>query len=285
MNTLNTKLVECMCEIFTEVKTEKRRMGGTIEQPLKRFHSLLQKATQPELSNLKITYNSELFYIKYHIATLFRSWHDNIFINILDIKKMPQNATHIFEEFIKGITYFSDEIDQAHPIYHRLYSCGPYQDTHRQGNLICFDTLTDEEIKRRKPLIERCYIERLIYNEIYNLESLHFPKGNEEPTQDDGHLFRLDLTRQDYETCFPGCNIEVKVSYMNEKFPLMLTITKTHKNSKQTTHTWKKSLKDTSIVGGPHYENFVEYTIETHNGSTKLQTVSFDLSGRNFKLL
>lgn len=283
---MDTKLIECMCEIVTEVKKEKRGMGGDIEQPLKKFHSLLKKATQQELSNLKITYNSELFYIKHHVENQFRSWHDKIFINIVNIRKMPQNATHIFEEFIKGITYFADEIDQSRPIYHRLYSCGPYQDTHRQGNLICHDTLTDEEIKRRKPLIERCYVERLIYDEIYKSENLHFPeKGNSDPAQNDGHLFRLDLTRQDYETCFPGCQIEVSICYMREKFPLILTVIKTHKNSKTTTHTWKKALQDTTIVGGPHYDNFVEYTIESHNGSKTLQTVSFNLSGRNFKLL
>ena len=284
--TMDTDLVKCMCDIVTEVRKKKHGMSENIEQYLKKFYTLLNKATQPELTNLKITYNSELFDIKYNIENQFRSWHDKIFISILHIKKLPQNTTHIFEEFIKGITYFYDEIDQTHPIYHRLYSCGPYRDTHRLGNLICVETLSDEEIKRRKPLIERCYVERLIYDEIYKHESLHFPpSGNVEPTQNDGHLFRLDLTRQDYESCFPGCSVEIQVEYKNENYPMILTLKKTHRNGKQTVHRWSKNMKDSSIIGGPHYGNFVEYSVQSENGKKKLQTVSFNLSGRMFKLL
>ncbi len=244
----------------------------------------MKRATQPEIVNLKITYNSELFDIKHTIAKEYRSLHDKIFVNVLDIKRMPQNATHIFEEFIKGISYFEDEISGTQPIYHRLYSCGPYQNTHRLGNLVCFDSLTNDEIERRKPLIERCYAERLIYNEIYKTESLHFPSSeNVQPTQDKGHIFRLDLTRQDYETCFPGCKIEINIEYMNESYPLQLVLIKTHKNGRQTIHTWKKTLKDSSIIGGPHYDKFVSYSKQTGT-KIRFKTFSFDLASKCFQL-
>ena len=55
-----------------------------------------------------------------------------------------------------------------------MYSCGPHEDTHRLGNLVCTQGLDKKELTRRRPLIERCYIERLIYNEFWKKEAFFF---------------------------------------------------------------------------------------------------------------
>ena len=165
--------------------------------------------------------------------------------------------TDLFINFIKGLTYFSNELSDARPIYHRLYSCGPYEDSHRQGNLICTAHLTKKEISRRRTLIERCYIERLIYNELWQKEA-----STQEASQDQGHMFRLDLTKQDFETCFPGTVISVKLEY-NDNMPAMLIMKKVV-GGETTKIVYKKNITITSY-GHRLYEDLVECTKEVMN--------------------
>ena len=283
---MDDKLVKSLCLVVTEMRKKGIGMSSDIQPTLKAFYNLLSKASDVEINYLKLTYNNELYKIKTFIQKDFRSWHDKIFIKVLKLKRLPQQTTNIFSKFIEGITYFYDELDTTVPLYHRLYSCGPYENTHRLGNLVCYDTLTDEEFKRRKPLIERCYVERLIYDEIYKKECMHFPSsGNVEPSQDDGHLFRLELTKQDYETCFPGCTIDIDIEYMNENYPISLSLTKTHKNGSKILHKWTKSLIASQIIGGPHYERIVQYEITNKRGQKKVESQTFDMTNKHFKLL
>jgi hypothetical protein len=76
-------------------------------------------------------YNDELRKIKNFLLerkdVISRSIHDKIFTNILKIDKyISLGITKVFEDFIKGITYFSDEVENRKqiPIYHRAASCG-----------------------------------------------------------------------------------------------------------------------------------------------------------------
>jgi hypothetical protein len=92
--------------------------------------------------------------------------------------------------------------------------------------MVCLEGLTKTEKNRRRPLIEWCYLERQIYDILYRNEQLHFPKlGPQAPEQDDGHIFRLDLTRQDFETCFKGHKVEADVKY-EYGFPTQLVVTR-----------------------------------------------------------
>lgn len=154
--------------------------------------------------------------------------HDDVFITRLGMpkSKTPSTVTKLFEEFIKGITYFRHQNDPSNPvpIYHRFYSCG--------NHLICAMGLSAVEKKRRRALIERCYLERLIYDVLFRHETLHFPLNTEnvEHKQNEGHMFRMDLTREDYETCFKGHSVEVDIEYSG-RFPLTLKVTR-KKNGK-----------------------------------------------------
>lgn len=164
------------------------------------------------------------------------------------------HVTVLFQNFIKGITYFAHENDESNPrpIYHRLYSCGLQTPAdYRLGNLVCLSSLSKEEVNRRRALIERCYIERLIYNELYKHESLHFPcTGIQELSQDKGHIFRLDLTRQDFETCFPNTRILVHVEY-HDGLPFKLVIQRTSKTTSPITLTYTKTINISA--SGQHF--------------------------------
>ena len=68
------------------------------------------------LQGIRDKHYDVLKYIKYFLIKLStknsRSYHDKIFINILKTDKhMPLGITIVFEDFIKGITYFEDEME------------------------------------------------------------------------------------------------------------------------------------------------------------------------------
>ena len=126
------------------------------------------------------------------------------------------------------------------PIYHRLYSCGDGTELYRNNNMICL-----------KKLIER---ERLIYDVLFKHDT---SIGTDEHTQDDGHLFRLDLTRQDYETCFKNCKIE-----WNDGMPLKLVIIRSNKGKTTSRETYNK-IKCHKEIAEKHYMKFQRDGMET----------------------
>jgi hypothetical protein len=100
----------------------------------------------------------------------FRSYYDRIFKNKLKfsnfIYKTMNKVTEIFTEFTKGITYFADEVVLERPSYHRNASCG----TKSVSTNIKFkknSSNTENTVNRKKSIIRRCYLERLIYDNIY----------------------------------------------------------------------------------------------------------------------
>ena len=172
---------------------------------------------------------------------------------------------------------FENESDTIHPIYHRFYSCGPHADSHRIGNLICTTNLTNKELKRRQKLIERCYIERSIFNELYIHETLHFPKtGVQDNQQDTGHLFRMDLTEKDFKTCFPDITIKIELDY-SENFPNKLTITRKH-NENIVVLTYTRTFSFTNY-GNKVYDNIIE-CLKEENGQKYIKICDFTNPGK-----
>ncbi len=288
-------LVEALCAVSTEVRkmqhdsraqlararpTAVRDMEHALERRLTAFEAALRRADGPQLENVKVTFAGELKRLQHAVARPYRSLHDRIFVNLLGSSRPVEHVTRLFEDFVKGITYFAHEQEGAGtPIYHRLYSCGPYADTHRLGNLVCSEGLSDAELRRRRPLIERCYIERLIFDALYRREALHFPaSGNVRPGQDDGHLFRLDLTRQDFETCFPDTRIEVRLDYQHGMVPLALEVVRTCRG-RRTRLSFQKRY-ELSPNGLGRYEDLVDCTKEAADGRLTLWTNSFYLRSR-----
>jgi hypothetical protein len=156
-----------------------------------------------------------------------------MYTNLYVLKDVQTFSSKLFDEFIKGITYFGDNFridEQPKPLYHRCSSCGPSQ----------------REVKEEN--IETCYIERLIYNEIYKHHELHFPKTIEqvdffEPSQDEGHLhFLLNIIRPKFFSKHHDVQDIVVVinQHVIDTIPVSLTIIKTFHNDTKITETYKK---------------------------------------------
>jgi hypothetical protein len=149
-----------------------------------------------------------------------RSSHDKFMKTKLGIPNIQNYAkqypTRIFTEFCKGITYFSDEITQyANPIYHRNVSCG--------NKLIESETkfrhsLLNTKISKSKKnsYLRRCYIERIIYDKIYN-DILK--------EQDLGHLNELQIVTRLYQDNHPNERISIEIYYKeNTSYPYKIII-------------------------------------------------------------
>lgn len=138
------------------------------------------------------------------------------------------SISQVFEQFIKGITYYEweepeDKKAKTSPIYHRLFSCGPRTDTPFATVLAdCGDYDIEGGIKRRdaEKRIEKCYIERKIYDELFKKLDLHFPYYDENDMkmsqsstkiQDKGHRDWLEETATAFRQCFPNMDFEVEV--------------------------------------------------------------------------
>lgn len=122
------------------------------------------------------------------------------------------------------------EAEAATPVYHRLASCGPARGgaVHRATHLRCdADGLPDDQRARNAQRILTCYLERLIYDDMFRTQSLHFPatlvQAAADPAQDEGHRHWLDVTRSDYRSCFPSEDLGVDLVYHGQ-FPVSLTV-------------------------------------------------------------
>ena len=177
----------------------------------------------------------ELTRIKFFLAKLknneSRSLHDKIFIKIFKMNKhVPLGITRTFEEFIKGITYFSDEIEHIHhsPIYHRAASCGTSSADFVKKYLRCFKNNIPEIIEQKQNHIYKCYIERLIYDDMFKHSFMRLPTGNgvlstTSTEQNEGHQFQLTERAHNFNTCFLGIKVDIKLIY-EDNFPTILYI-------------------------------------------------------------
>jgi hypothetical protein len=128
------------------------------------------------------------------------------------IKQKQANVTQLFAEFAKGVTYFATEFQELRrPIYHRDVSCG--------------SALVKSELKFVKTLfgpdkskyVERCLIERQIYDELYR-QILGF--------QNIGHLLEIKTIENIYQSLSPNTSVDARVAFHPERrLPNSLTLT------------------------------------------------------------
>lgn len=214
--------------------------------------------------------------IKYHLAGLkskqARSIHDKIFRKLLNFEKAPPlKITKQFDEFLKGITYFAFQIPpDKSPAYHRLSSCGSGTEAFRQAYNQCQKSMTKSKISRVKKQIETCYIERLIYDDLYKKQTLFFPTdGRSSPSQDVGHTHWLEQTKQDFLTCFPDVEIKVTIEEFDGTLPITLRIYKKI-GAHSTEEVYKKSLN------AREYDPFVVGYLYRANRLIKMKVQTYD---------
>jgi hypothetical protein len=207
-----------------------------------------------------------------------RSIHDRLYIKHLKFSNGARfyDFTRIFEMFIEGITYFKHQKNNPNKlVYHRLASCGDGSTSFRNMFNRCTNTSTSSANKRIvKKRIETCYIERLIYAEIYKEQTLFFPTSMTDK-QDKGHENWLAQTHDDFKTCFPNTKLSVTVSDYLGKWPTKCTITR-EKNGKVSTEEYTKIVNIGEIKS---YGRFVDCKLVS-GSQTKYKVQSFEKADR-----
>ncbi len=245
-----------------------------LRKALTSLNRVLLRAHAFDIEYLMDRHYTELARLKFTLTTHvraksdpgIRSLHDKIFRKHLRFDSqsqvVPRGVTRIFEEFIKGITYFQNQQQEqlATPIYHRLSSCGPSadDDKHRADHLICSKvSQTAAERARRRALTERCYLERLIFDALYRHEALHFPViGTELASQNSGHLERLSTTQEDYESCFKDHSMEVTITY-DDSMPCTLNVVRMYKDRILSEEIYTKTFSFSSSSGNKVFDPFI----------------------------
>jgi len=164
--------------------------------------------------------------------------------------------TVLFNEFCKGITYFDNEDIHERPSYHRDASCGSATKTAIEKFSIQTKD-TPEEVIRKKAAVRLCYIERLIYDDIYRTILY---------SQDISHLFEKQTMDRLHSEYFPSDNITVKLIYNDVVFPVVLSVTTVNSTNGSTTietyaKPWKgTTVKCTKIMGEKCYNKTQEFS-------------------------
>lgn len=195
-----------------------------------------------------------------------RSLHDKIFGKHLDFRKrVPTALTLIFQEFIKGVTHFQHQAGIETPIYHRINACGPGDHAFREAFQRCTEDMEEfraEDVRRR---IETCFIERLIYDQLYRNFALHFPiVGSESPSQDEGHGERLKMTKEDFATCFPHIELVVDIVW-DLQMPVQLILRRRMHGNITSIETYTRRMIIDGVWGNKQYDPYVECFRETEH--------------------
>ena len=137
----------------------------------------------------------------------FIEFRDRIFLSKLqgiDVLNENRKVTLLFNEYLKGITYFNNEavFDNRQPIYHRIGSCSEKGKPNFDSSGSINDSI--------RQMVEKCYLERTVFDEMWQ----HFMQSQ----QDENHLKWLKNTKNAYATCFPNQDLEVKVIYNESEF-------------------------------------------------------------------
>ena len=246
-----------------------------INNALKSLETNITKSEEsPELLlSIKDIHRQELLKTKHILLTLikqdakaFRSIHDR-FMKIIELSEKSLGVTLMFEKIVKGITYFVNETDPGtpYPIYHRFASCGKIG---TQASLSCLKGMPRMARNIARSRVEKCYIERLIYDKMYSHEALNFPeRGN---TNDDislqnkEHIHYLDIIKKEYQQCFKGYEVDVNITWSKDTIPSIpeaVTITRKKNGQMASTETYTKTIQIGSY-GEKSYEEIVLCTRE-----------------------
>jgi hypothetical protein len=173
--------------------------------------------------------NDYSIYMNKQILLKLKSPHDIIFMSSLGIKNVEDTfkrlVTSIFNKFVQGITYFKDDHVIDNPIYHREASCGDKQKNHVDKFAMKLTNAAMEKEKKERA-VRMCYIERLIYDQIYE---------NVYKTQDLGHKLELHNMGQMFLLYFPGETLTVTVEF-DDVYPVKVII----KNNKEVREYYKQ---------------------------------------------
>jgi hypothetical protein len=269
-------------DLYNQVRRAQFGLPDTVVQRARAFEKALATQTPAQRTLFTELNYTELVVIKRHmqkharLTPELRGLHDRIFKNALQLdQQLPLDITKKFEEFIKGITYFSDQEDTTtSPIYHRLTACGTGAPDFRARFNQCHPGMTRKARYAVKRQIERCYIERLIYDALYRHQTLHFPsKGDDLPAQDKGHRDWLAQTHADFKSCFPTVDIRITLDAYDGTMPTHVTIVRVRRGVDTAIETYRKTIVHGELK---RYDPYVECTLVTRAGIVKRKLQQFE---------
>jgi hypothetical protein len=207
---------------------------GTVEQvrsAVVTFEHTLKKAAYSTKWYLCDVYRNELSHVRATLQQISDPCNTSLWDGIVKLLPSHECVSHriayLFEQFIKGITYFTWQQDLTHPFYHRLDACD-------RAVWVEYDK------KRYQELADRCYIEYLILKNICE----HLCQTTSLPLQ-------VKNTRKDLQ-------FQIHVSY-TEDMPTKLVVKRVHKDTLVSTETYEKRC--VTVAGGNReYEDFVTCT-------------------------
>lgn len=188
------------------------------------------KAESIKFSRLSVTPSERSDFLESHLGSVFRIYDTlvgdyaklyvdkhmivdklrgicDVIMSTLGIRQpMKRFATVpavLLADLIRGITHFSTDTDVGWPKYHHNKSCGSPQLTVADKFMISA-TDTKSNVTHKKSALQKCYIDRLIYDRIYH-HVLH--------RQEIRHLQELKKVENLWQEYHPGSRIEVDVGY------------------------------------------------------------------------
>jgi hypothetical protein len=192
-----TPFLDALDEFELQIMTDTTRNYATfVRTNLQSFWVLKRTLVGKDVQLFKDAYTTRL---RKRLTAQYNRIVINIRFNAI-VDELTQRVTRTFTEFSKGITFFDHE-------HHA--SCGT-------KNLA-----TAQKFLKTKfgpdmgPAISRCYIERLIYDEIFQNELGH---------QDIQHKLELDEVSRHYDKYFPGTNLRVRIRFLPNLVPISVDI-------------------------------------------------------------
>ena len=285
----NIKLIILTENSLVEVKNIEEIKLDKFYQDLNNLHKQLQniKNNSILIHGFIDKYNDELRKIKIFLLqrkdVRSRTVHDKIFTSTLKMDKyISLGITQVFEDFVKGITYFSNELENKKkiPIYHRPASCGNSSEDFKKKYLQCYENNDELILKAKREHISKCYLERLIYDKIFLNSVLHFPaKLNNELKQNNGHIFQIKEREKNFNECFLGLKIEIEIFY-ELGLPCYLTVTYIKDDNIEKIEEYSKIVY-IDIFGVKRYSDKTILKVTDKNGISKNIGQFFDVTKNN----
>jgi len=153
--------------------------------------------------DITVDYQKQILMLRDQLFSIRCFGDQNNLQHMYDVATQSINITKIFNEFLKGITYFASELPYSprEPVYHRHGSCPP------RGNAN-FSCNSARGTVQDKQSLEKCFIERLVCDLLWSELT-----GSQ---QDTPHIEWLAKTKEAWTTCFPKKSLQVKLEF-NER--------------------------------------------------------------------
>lgn len=242
-----------------------------LQHPLEALRTFVSSQPSSFQRHLTETYRGMMLYPIMHrmrtylteLPTQTRSVYDSLFFHLLGMQRHAESdATAAFESFVLGISVFASEPSHPSekPIYHRSSSCGPKSMSSQEYNATrrCSPpSLPQETNEANKARIFKCFLERLVYDKIFERYNLRLPGGLDyQGAQDAGHARRLETTRQDFLSCFPNTKLGIRVVFDERNVPFCLFVHIVHDDGgldtlQETTETYIKATGVNGAAYGP----------------------------------